>query len=189
MILLIRHDATEAQVAAIGKSIADRGLRLIPLEGEKGRAFEVEGESLGGVLSLRTAPGVAEVLTRRRSLAAGEPLWPHFALRLGALLLLLLALLVLLAAFLPIGLSDVAGTPGPSVAVEWYLRPLAGFVGLFPERLQWLGGLLLFAFWAGLFAWPFLDRALPPRHAVLLVRVLGIAMLLLAVALALRSTL
>jgi len=187
MILLVRHDATAAQLAAIEQRVSELGLRLVPLDGEKGRAFEVEGERLGGMLELRHSPGVAEILTRRRSLTGGEPVWPHFALRIGALSLVLLALLVLLAAYVPVGLADVAGTPGDPVAVEWYLRPLAGFLDLLPRGLPWLGGLLLLAFWVGLFAWPFLDRALGAKRAVLLVRVLGVAMILLAAALALRS--
>lgn len=191
MIVLVRHDAAPETVEELLKKVRAMGLEPLPLDGRKGRAFEVVGGERGRVLALRDAPGVAEILTRRVALAGGEPVWPHFALRVTALLVGLLAVLVLLTAWFPPGLGDAAErTHGPG-AVEWYLRPLDAFLALFPAGLRWIGGSLFLLFWLSVIFWPFVDRAdtrTPGgRRIARLVRVLGVLLLVLITLLGLRG--
>jgi quinol-cytochrome oxidoreductase complex cytochrome b subunit len=191
VILLVRPDADELTIAGLARSVAEMELTLRPIDGAKGRAFEVMGAERGRVLALRGAPGVEEILTRRWSLEAGEPVWPHVTMRLTILLLLLVAVLTLLTAFSPPGLGDAAEAHAPGTGeVEWYLRPLASILSLFPGAARWIGGVLVLLSWAVLLFWPFLDRADPAtprgRRAVLLMRVMGIALILLVVVLGLK---
>jgi hypothetical protein len=185
MILLLRDGADQAAVVDLLERLQGLGLEAVPLDSLKGRAFEILGEDRGRALQLRDAPAVAEILTRRTALVGGEPLWPHFALRLGILALLLVVALLLLAAFFPPGLGDAARPDSPPVAhgVEWYMRPAAGLVGLFPEGLRWIAGLAGLALWALLIGWPFLDRAAsrtPGARATLRALGVGVALAILA---------
>ena len=178
MILLLKHDATEASIRDVQERVRELGLSTAPLDDGRGRALEILGADPSPVLGLRGLPAIAEILTRRTPLRGGEPIWPHFSLRVLLLVLLVLALLALLSAFVPRGLGDRAGlSPAPPL-VEWYLRPLAGLREI-------LGGGTRIAtaiFWILFFAWPFLDRADTPKVR-LLRRVMGVALLLLLVAL------
>ena len=190
MIVLLQADADRAAVEALLGRVRDLGLEAAMLDCNKGRAIEILGENRGRALALRGAPGVAEILTRRAALSGGEPLWPHFALRTGVRLLLLLAALVLLAAFFPPGLGDAAHPDNPLAghAVEWYLRPAAGLVALAPEGDSWLAGLLGLALWVVFFAWPFLDgKAVRAPAARTLLRVLGVLVVAALVALGVMS--
>ncbi|MFI5403576.1 MAG: hypothetical protein ACHQ1G_11620, partial [Planctomycetota bacterium] len=131
---------------------------------------------------LRGLAAIEEILTRRTQLRGGEPIWPHFSLRVLILMLLLFAVLALLSAFLPAGLGDRASaSPGPPL-VEWYLRPLAGLRGILGGATRIATG----AFWVLFFAWPFLDRADTPKGRVLR-RIMGAALLALLLALGLRG--
>lgn len=161
MIVLLSPGLGQAQAAAVLARAAELGLELVPLDAGKGRAFEVVGPRRGEALGLRGVPGVAEILTRRTALTGGEPLWPHLALRVGALTLGLLGLLVLLAAFFPPGLGEAAGgEPAVGAPVEWFLRLPALLVGFDSLGAAFLAPL----FWLLLAAWPFLDR-LDPQSA------------------------
>lgn len=192
MIVLLHPDAPPDAVEKLLDDLRGLGLEPLPLDDRKGRAFEVIGGGRGQVLALRGSPAVAEILTRRTALAGGEPVWPHFVLRVAILCLVVTIALVLLAAFAPPGLGDRALTEGPApVGTEWYLRPLEEFLGLFPAR--WMGGSLFLLFWISVIFWSFVDRADPRqpggRRLALLARLLGVALLLLIVLLGVRGSL
>jgi len=190
MIILLKHDATDEGVREVENAILELGLGTVPLDDVRGRAFEVVGADPSRVLGLRGLEAVEEILTRRTPLTGGEPVWPHFTLRVIILTLVLLALLALLAAYLPIGLEDRARPtlpPGP-VVKEWYLRPLhtlLDVVGLTMTKIT------VGLFWIFFFFWPFLDRADPAtprgRKTILGLRVLGVALIVLLIALGLRG--
>jgi len=161
MIVLLKRDASADVVARLMERIQDEGLEVVPLQEGGDRAFEVLGAERGRVLPLATAEGVEAILTRRTPLQGGEPLWPHFTIRVAILALVLVSLLLLLAAFLPAGLGDAAGASAATAlqGTPWYLRPLAWLHGLFPSSLHWVSGTIVLLFWIGLFLLPFLDRA------------------------------
>jgi hypothetical protein len=180
MILLLKHDATEASVRELKEAVQALGLSTAPLDDGRGSALEVVGADPSRVLGLRGLAAIEEILTRRTPLTGGEPVWPHFTLRLGIVTLLLLALLSILAGFFPVGLGDRAGgslSPEP-LAVEWYLRPLLGFGRLLGPFAR-IGTAL---FWILFFVWPFLDREDTPRRRILL-KVMGGALIALLLAL------
>lgn len=182
MIILLSADVSPAQVEAITGRVRELGLDVAPLDDRRGRAFEVIGEDPGAVLELRGSPGVAGIMTRRTPLDKGEPLWPHFALRLSILALLLLTVLVLLTAYAPPGLADKAGPDQPP-AMEWHLRPLAGFMRL----LGPLGGTAVLFFWLVFLFWPFLDhadeRTPGGRRTARIIRLAGVALLIFVIVL------
>ena len=193
MIVLLRADADAAAVEELVLSIQELGLDVVPLDERKGRGFEVVGPERGRVLALRDAPAVDEILTRRTALSGGEPLWPHFALRVGILVLLLLVTLVLLSAFFPPGLSDSAMMAGERPGqVEWFLRPLAGMLSMFPPRAAVVGGLLFLLYWLCFIFWPFIDRsdARTPggRRAARLVFWMGVSIFVLLIVLGVRGS-
>lgn len=180
MILLLRADATPEQREAVLQSLRGLGLEAVSLREEKGEAYEIIGENRGQALALTAAPGVQEILTRRRPLVGGEPIWPHFALRVAMLALFLIILLCLLTAVVPPPLGD---RPGPRAGivgkpVEWYLAPLDAFI----RKLSGASGVLMLSSWVLLFLWPFLDRADPRnpagRRMALLVRAMGLLVVL-----------
>jgi hypothetical protein len=181
VIVLLQHDATAETIRQLTADIRALGLEVSPIEHAKGRAYEVRGSDRGRVLELAHAPGVEAILTRRTALAGGEPLWPHFALRLSVVALSVLVVLILLSAFFPPGLGDRA-EPGVSVdvTVEWYLRPMAGLLRHLPK----IGGIVVLLLWLAFLAWPFLDRARTRRTAAM-VRLMGVILLLFAIILAL----
>jgi hypothetical protein len=186
VIILLEPEADEARVREVAEAVRALGLDTAPLDDTRGRALEVVGADPSPVLRLRGMAGVAAILTRRTPLAGGEPVWPHVTLRVAILALLLLAGIALLSGFLAPGLGDRAGSAPPSATpgVEWYLRPLRGLTGLLsPGATRVVVGL----FWVLFFAWPFLDRADPStsrgRRARLALRVLGVLLVLLLVAL------
>jgi quinol-cytochrome oxidoreductase complex cytochrome b subunit len=183
MIILLSADVRPDQVEAITGRVRELGLDLAPLDDRRGRAFEVIGEDPGAVLELRRAPGIAGIMTRRTPLDRGEPLWPHFALRLSILALLLVTALVLLTAYAPPGLADKAGPDQPP-AMEWHLRPLAGFMRLLPGAI---GGTAVLLAWLLFLAWPFLDRAdenTPAgRRTARIIRAAGVALLVFVIVL------
>ena len=190
MIILLRHDATPAQVAELAGRIRGLGLETVPLDDAKGRAIEVLGDERGLVLSLAHDPGVLEILTRRHPLAGGEPLWPHFALRVGILAVGVVAALLLLAGFLPPALSDAASRPlAARPPVEWYLRMPTRVLEAFPASLRSVGGALVLAFGLVVLFLPWIDRfdpGTPKGRAVSrAVRAAGAVMLLVTVVLAL----
>jgi hypothetical protein len=183
MILLLKHDATDAAVRELTDRVAELGLSTAPLDGGRGRALEVVGDDPSRVLGLRGLAAVEEVLTRRTPLKGGEPVWPHFTLRVIMLALGLLVTLALLSGFLPPGLGDRTKGLVPSGPPEWYLRPLFGLLNLVgPAFTRVLAGL----FWVLFFAWPFLDRTETPKGR-LLIRAMGIALLALLVALGVQG--
>ena len=189
MIVLVRADADADAVGELVKSVREMGLEVVPLDERKGHGFEVVGSDRGRVLDLRDAPAVDVILTRRTGLTGGEPLWPHFVLRLSILCLLLLVALVLLSAFLPTGLSD--RLPKGAQQAEWFLRPLAGFLSLFPPNLRGVGGTLILLYWVSFILWPFLDRADPRtprgRRVARFVFAMGVAFLVFLLVLGIRS--
>ncbi len=193
MIILLDHAAAPAEVKSLTEAIRALGLDAVPLEDNRGQALEVLGADPGRVMELAEAPGVASILTRRTALEGGEPLWPHGALRIAILAILLFVLLMLLSAFLPPGLGDPAGSQtgalDPTHDVEWYLRPLAWVYRLSGDVGRRIGGTAVLLFWVVLFLLPWIDRGsldTPRRQWVnRIVRGLGFAVLAMFVLLAL----
>jgi len=169
MIVLLRSTATAADVRSLADRIRSFGLEAVVLDDAKGRALEVLGDDRGRVLSLAGDPSIEEILTRRRPVEGGEPLWPHFALRVGMLAVGLIAALLLLSAFVPPGLGDSPSRPVASQRAEWYLRPPTAVLEAFPASLRWLGGVAVLLFGLALVALPWIDRwdpATPRGRAV-----------------------
>lgn len=169
MIILLRHDVTPAEVTGLTAQIRAMGLETVTLDDTKGQAIEVLGDERGRVLALAGSPGVEEILTRRLPLAGGEPLWPHFALRVGILAVALVSLLLLLAGFLPPALGDAASAHKDAHPPEWYLRMPTTVLGAFPSSLRWIGGTLVLLFGLAVLLLPFIDRFDPetPRGRTL----------------------
>lgn len=190
MIVLLRPGVSQETHLALVESIRAMDLDARPLELGDRRALEVVGDDPRRVLELAEAEGVEEILTRRTPLEGGEPIWPHFAIRVLIAGLALVIVLALLTAFLPPGLGDraTATPPATAPAVEWYLRPLDVVLGFFPSA-PWVGGWLVVVFWLALMLWPFLDRAdeetTRGRRAILLIRALGVLTVLVGVLFAL----
>jgi len=186
MIVLLQAGASRADEEALLDRIHAMGLTAVPLDGPKGRGLELVGGELGQALALRGAPAVHEILTRRTALTGGEPLWPHFALRLAIVAILCVTGLCLLAAWSPPGLGDSARIDSPveGVAVEWFMRPAAGLLGLMPGSVRPAAGLAGLLALGLLFFWPWIDRApLCPPGRRLALRLLGLAVVLALVAL------
>ena len=193
MIILLDHAARPDEVQGLTEAIRALGLDAVPLQDTRGRALEVLGGDPGRVLELADAPGVASILTRRTALEGGEPLWPHVAIRVAILAVLLFVALMLLSAFLPPGLGDPAGSEtgalDPTHDVEWYLRPLAWVYRLSGDVGRRVGGTAVLLFWVVLFLLPWIDRGKldRPRGQWVnrIVRGLGFAVLAMFVLLAL----
>ena len=191
MIVLLRHDTDAETARALLARIRELDLDAVPLDTERGKAFEVVGADPSRVQELQGEPGVQEILTRRTPLVGGEPVWPHFALRVAILAVLLLVVLALLSAFLPPSLMEPATAETPEVrpAVEWYLRPLDGFLQVFGEDGRTMGGILVLLFWLVLFLWPWIDRGNPNtekgRKLSLALRGVGLLIFAIGVVLAL----
>jgi hypothetical protein len=161
MIVLLTHDATPEVAHAIADRIRAFGLQAVPLDDAKGRAFEVLGDERGQVLTLVGQPGVREILTRRVPLTGGEPLWPHFALRVGILAVLVISSLLLLTAYVPPGLGDPAtGASRVDAPLEWYLRAPDVLIGRLPSSLRGVGGAVILVLGLGILFVPWLDRKL-----------------------------
>jgi hypothetical protein len=165
MIVLLTHDADAATIQEVLRRIEELDLRAVTLDTRRGRALEILGSDRGRALSLRGTPGVEEILTRRTALVGGEPVWPHFTLRVAMLTTVVLVVLAGLTAFLPPGLGDPVGGIAPQVteveamaAVEWYLRPSAMLMSLFGSERQLLAGAVAMLAWLALLFWPFIDR-------------------------------
>jgi hypothetical protein len=186
VIVLLRHGADAGDVRELVDAVRALGLEVVPLDDRKGRGFEILGTDRGKVLALRDSPAVAEILTRRTALAGGEPLWPHFALRLAVLGLLLLSAVLLVAAWLPPRLADAAPGTG-ATGVDWYLRPLDAFLAFFPGGWRPLGGTLFLLFWVLFIFWPFLDRSAAGSRTAKLVRMMGVLLLLFMALLGVRG--
>ena len=186
MILLLRADASDEQVADLRARLDEFGFESSRLDDIRGRALEAHGEHGDELLALRDHPAVESLLANEAAPAAEERLWPHGALQISILLVLLLALLLALTAVAPAGLSDRAelDSQPPDGAVEWYLRPLAAFLHAVPAPI---GGIAVLLFWAGLLLWPFIDRGgvQGSRRTQLLVRFLGALILAAMIGLAL----
>lgn len=182
MILLLKHGASEASIDEVKERVRELGLSTAPLDDVRGRALEILGADPSPVLGLKGLPAIEEILTRRTPLKGGEPVWPHFTLRVLILALLLLVALALLSAFFPPGLGDRAGGSPAAPVVEWYLRPLAGLREILGGGTRIATGL----FWILFFAWPFLDRT-ESRNARRLLKVMGVALIALLLALGFRG--
>jgi len=186
VIVLLREDATTEALEELRKALEELGLFMMPLDERKGSGFEVIGRDRGRVLELRDSPAIEEILTRRHRLTGGEPIWPHFVLRVSILVFVLFLVVGLLTAFFAPGLGDRALTEGAELPQhpEWHLRPLEGFI----ERIPMAGTLFLLA-WIVFIFWPFLDRTdrnTPSgRRIARLVRWLGILFAAFLVALGL----
>ena len=180
MIVLLEPNVPAETHRALLESIRALNLDAVPLELGARRALEVVGADPSRVLELANADGVLEILTRRTPLTGGEPIWPHFTIRVVIATLLLAVLLSLLTAFLPPGLGDPATAAPPAEAspVEWYLRPLDVVLHRLPGAV---GGWVVLLFWLALFLVPFIDRAdtttARGKKLLLLLRVVGLVTL------------
>ncbi|GEM_PF-6720290 len=155
MIVLLSPTADAATIEAALDKAAQLGLHMIALDDKAGRGFEAVGPGRGRALELRGVPGVAEILTRRVAISGGEPLWPHGALRIGWMTMVVLALLVLLAAWFPPSLGDPASGGETILPVaEWYLRLPELALEMAPSATP----ILMPLFWVVLLFWPFIDR-------------------------------
>jgi cytochrome b6-f complex subunit 4 len=188
VILLLRHDATDGAIADLRQRLDGLGFECSRLDGARGRALQAQGSDVRKLLPLRDHPAVEDLLSNQVTLGSDEPLWPHGSLQLLILLVVIGAVLLVLVAVAPAGLGDAAdpGAGAPAGGSEWYMRPLAAFLRLFPAPL---GGILVLVLWIGLIAWPFLDRQRAvdarSRRVSLLVRVMGALLILAMIALAL----
>lgn len=180
MIVLLCHDLDAAGVDEFLLRARELELDVVPLEAGRGRAYEVVGDSRSGALELLGTPGVEQILSRRKRLTSGEPLWPHFAMRICILGLVLISVLALLAVLFPPPLLDRVGTPTTDAPVlEWYLRPPAAIVGWLPRA----GPLIVSLLWIMLLLLPFMDR-LDARSRTGRVVILGQRILTVALVLA-----
>ncbi|MHC4953604.1 MAG: hypothetical protein ACYTGZ_06920 [Planctomycetota bacterium] len=188
MILLLRHDATDDDIADLRQRLDEMGFETARLDGARGRALEARGERVRRLLALRDHAAVDDLFSNQVLAGSDEPLWPHGAFELAILFVVLLAVLLLLVGVAPAGLgdrADLAAVP-PEAASEWYMRPLAAFLRVFPGML---GGTLVLVLWLGLIAWPFLDRrrlrAARSSRSILLVRIMGALLIAAMIVLAL----
>ena len=182
MIILLRHDASDTEIAELRQQLGELGFESSRLDDARGRALEAHGHHVQELLALLSHPAVEDLLASETKATDEEPLWPHGALQLSILLFLILAVLLVLVAVAPAGLGDRAdlGAIPPDGASEWYMRPLATFLHTFPPVV---GGILVLLLWIGLVFWPFLDRERGDgpraRRIALLVRIMG-ALLIVA---------
>lgn len=182
MILLLRNEASEGEIADLRKRLDELGFESTRLDDVRGRAFEAHGPHIHDLIALRDHPAVADMLAEETRDEAEESLWPHGVLQIFILFVLLLVVLLVLIALFPAGLSDRAdlGAPAPGGASEWYLRPLAAFLRTFGAPF---GGFAVLLLWIGFLAWPFLDRRREPgpraRRIALLVRIMGSLLIVL----------
>ena len=188
MILLLRHEATDADVTDLRERLGELGFESSRLDGEQGRALEVRGDHVQELVALRSHRAVEGLLANEAISGRDEPLWPHGMLQLLMLLVVIVAALLVLTAVAPAGLEERAdlGAAPPAEGSEWYMRPLAAFLRVFPAPL---GGILVLVLWTGLIAWPFLDRKREPdtraRRDALLVRIMGALLIVLMIVFAL----
>lgn len=115
------------------------------------------------------------------SVIVGLPAFPNQAAVSAVVFFLTLAVLSLLAGFLPVhnvaqyGPNDPAGTPA-LIMPDWFFMWLYGFLKLLPTWLSfdilgvhfstefWGGIVLPTLVFVGVFVWPFLDRTDEPTH-------------------------
>ena len=164
------------------------GFETARLDGARGRALEARGDHVRKLLALRNHAAVDDLFSDQVQAGSDEPIWPHGAFELSILLVVIVAALLILVAVVPAGLGDRAdlGAVPPDAASEWYMRPLAAFLRVFPGLL---GGILVLVLWLGLIIWPFLDRrrlrAARSRRSILMVRIMGALLIASMIALAL----
>lgn len=188
MIILLRHDASDADISELRQRLVELGFESSRLDDARGRALEAHGHAVQELLALRSHPAVAELLANETAVSDEEPLWPHGVLQLSILLILIVVALLVLVAVAPAGLADQAdlGAAAPRGASEWYMRPLATFLDLFPPIV---GGILVLLLWVGLVFWPFLDRKREDdprsRRIERLVRIMGVLLFLAMITFAL----
>ena len=188
MIILLRHAASDAEIADLRQHLGELGFESSRLDDARGRALEAHGHHVQELLALLSHPAVEDLLASETKASDEEPLWPHGALQISIIFVLIVAALLVLIAVAPAGLGDRAdlGAIPPAGASEWYMRPLATFLKMFPPVL---GGILVLLLWIGLVFWPFLDRKRESgpraRRIALLVRIMGALLIVVMIALAL----
>jgi hypothetical protein len=184
VILLLRHDASDADVANLRQRLDELGFESSRLDDARGRALEAHGEHLHELATLRSHPAVEDLLASEPATGEVEPLWPHGVLQLSILLTLIGVVLLVLLAIAPAGLGDRADltTLPQTEASEWYLRPLATLLHTIPSPV---GGIVVLLLWIGLVFWPFLDRPREPRRHALLIRIMGIVLIVALITFAL----
>jgi len=188
VIILLRHGASDADIADLRQRLGELGFESSRLDDVRGRAVEAHGHHVQELLALLSHPAVEELLASETTVSDEEPLWPHGVLQISILLILILVVLIVLLAVAPAGLGDRAdlGAIPPEGASEWYMRPLATFLNTFPPVV---GGILVLLLWIGLVFWPFLDRERGSdprsRRTILLVRIMGALLIASMIAFAL----
>jgi quinol-cytochrome oxidoreductase complex cytochrome b subunit len=180
VIILLRHGASDAEVAELRERLGELGFESSRLDDARGRALEAHGHHVQELLALRNHPAVVDLLASETTTSDEEPLWPHGVLQISILLVLIIVALLILIAVAPAGLADKAdlGSIAPEGASEWYLRPLAKFLHTFTPMF---GGILVLLLWIGLVFWPFLDRdhgdGPRSRRIALMVRIMGVLLI------------
>ena len=139
MILLLRHDASDADVANLRQRLDELGFESSRLDDARGRALEAHGEHLHELATLRSHPAVEDLLASEPATGEVEPLWPHGVLQLSILLTLIGVVLLVLLAIAPAGLGDRADltTLPQTEASDWYAVGVSlGFLVPLPIALS-----------------------------------------------------
>lgn len=192
MILLLQPAASAADVERVLGRLRELELAGAPLAVGPMRLVHVTSGDTRRARRLVSDPLVQAVVPTSgpRVRREGRRFWPYHALCTAAVSLVLLGVLVLLAGFLPPGVSGTIapGEAAPAARWPWYLAPARGLLARVPHEPAWLGPSLLVALGALFLALPALDRARGEGlHARLAVLALGLLALGLAVALGLAG--
>ncbi|MHC5037024.1 MAG: hypothetical protein ACYTHM_06900 [Planctomycetota bacterium] len=160
MILLLHPGTKPEMVGALVKRLREAGV-------------EAEGETAGDRILVRAPqvlllapeiledPGIAKAIPVPEPGETGIRFFPDHLLRQGIAVCLVLAALILLATFLPPGLSDPADpmSAPPDVKPGWYFVALHQILGFFPGGWEFVGVLSIVVVMLVFLLFPVLDRS------------------------------
>jgi len=169
MIVVLERGSTQEQIDAVLEELERLGLRGRAMRTAEKPLIHVVSSSTRAARSLVKMSAV-EGLVRTsgpRVRRQGRRFYPYHFIGWSCAALLLIGALVLLAGFFPPGLGEPVDfhAPAPGAGAPWYLRPVLAFLSLFPERLAWLGRLVLGALLAIVVLLPAIDRTKGDRTA------------------------